>query len=199
LRREGRCGLYFFDGHADFYQPDVSPSGETADMELGLAVGIGPDIVTNLEGRKPLVRESDVVLFGFRDEELIKQHEGRDVRMSKMTCISLSDIRDNGFSNAMERGLEKILGNVESFWIHVDLDVLDDAVMPAVDYRMPGGLSFGELVSSLRRLMTTGKAIGMDVTIFNPTLDWDGDLAEKIVDIIAAGLIPYRESTERDD
>jgi len=189
LRREGRYGLYFFDGHADFYQPDISPSGETADMELGLAVGRGPEIITSLEGRKPLVRESDVVLFGFRDEELIKQHGGQDVRVSKMTCISLSDIRDNGFSNAMERGLEKLLGNVESFWIHVDLDVLDDAVMPAVDYRMPGGLSFGELVSALRRLTTTGKAIGMDVTIFNPTLDWDGALAEKIVDIIAAGLV----------
>jgi arginase len=119
--------------------------------------------------------------------------------MSKMTCISLSDIRDDGFSNSMGRGLEKILGNVESFWIHVDQDVLDDTVMPAVDYRMPGGLSFGELVSSLRRLITTGKAIGMDVTIFNPTLDWDGDLAEKIVDIIAAGLMPYQEITERDD
>jgi arginase len=193
LRREGRHGLYFFDGHADFYQPDISPSGETADMELGLAVGRGPEIITNLEGRKPLVRESDVVLFGFRDEELIKQHGGQDVRASKMTCISLSDIRTDGFSNAIEVGLEKLLGNVEAFWIHVDLDVLDDAVMPAVDYRMPGGLSFGELVSSLRRLMTTGKAIGMNVTIFNSTLDWDGALAEKIVDIIAAGLIPYRD------
>jgi arginase len=102
LRREGRHGLYFFDGHADFYQPDISPSGETADMELGLAVGRGPEIITNLEGRKPLVRESDVVLFGFRDEEMIKQHGGQDVRASKMTCISLSDIRDDGFSNAME-------------------------------------------------------------------------------------------------
>jgi len=27
----------------------------------------------------------------------------------------------------------------ESYWIHVDADVLDDAVMPAVDYRQPGG------------------------------------------------------------
>lgn len=188
LRREGRHGLYFFDGHAGFYQPDISPSGETADMELGLAIGRGPEIITNLEGRKPLVRESDVVLFGFRDEELIKQHGGQDVRESEMTCISLSDIRDDGFSNAIERGLEKLLGNVDSFWIHVDLDVLDDVAMPAVDYRMQGGLSFGELVSSLRRLMTTGKAIGMDVTIFNPTLDWDGSLAERIVDLMAASL-----------
>lgn len=188
LKREGRHGLYFFDGHADFYQPDISPSGETADMELGLAVGIGPEIITNLEGRKPLVRESDVVLLGFRDEELIKQHGGQDVRASNMTCISLKDIRDDGFSNSIERGLEKLLGNVDSFWIHVDLDVLDDIAMPAVDYRMPGGLSFGELVSSLRRLVATRKAVGMDVTIFNPTLDWDGALAERIVDIMAASL-----------
>jgi arginase len=115
LRREGRRGLYFFDGHADFYQPDISPSGETADMELGLAVGRGPEVITNIEGRKPLVQESDVVLFSFRDEVLIKQHGGQDVRASEMTCISLSDIRTDGFSNAIEVGLEKLLGNVEAF------------------------------------------------------------------------------------
>jgi len=193
LRRKGRYGLYFFDGHADFYQPDISPSGETADMELGLAVGRGPEVITNLEGRRPLVQESDVVLFGFRDEQMIKQHGGQDVRESKMTCISLGDIRDDGFSNAVGRGLEMLIRNAEAFWIHVDLDVLDDSIMPAVDYRMPGGLSFGELAGALRRLMTTGKAMGMDVTIFNPTLDWDGTLADKIVDIIAAGLMPYQE------
>jgi arginase len=39
---------------------------------------------------------------------------------------------------------------VEAFWIHLDPDVLDDAVMPAVDYRLPGGMSWDELSVVLR-------------------------------------------------
>ena len=67
LRRLGRYGLFFIDGHADFYQPQASPTGEAADMELALASGRGPQILSNIEGRKPLVREEDIVLFGNRD------------------------------------------------------------------------------------------------------------------------------------
>jgi arginase len=42
--------------------------------------------------------------------------------------------------------------------------------MPAVDYRMPGGLSFEELTEVLQVLMTSPKAIGLEITIFNPSL-----------------------------
>ncbi len=188
LKRQGRSGLFFLDGHADFYQPGVSPSGETADMELRLAIGRGPEIVTNPEGKMPLVQESDVVLFGFRDETMIKEAGGEDVRGTGISCFSLHDIQLIGFSNAVERGIEKLLSRVDNFWIHLDVDVLEDAVMPAVDYRMSGGLSLGELVSVLQRLVKTGKALGMCVTIFNPTLDWDGSLAKKLVDVLGTAL-----------
>ena len=39
LRRRGRYGLLFLDGHADFYQPEAEPKGEAASMELALATG----------------------------------------------------------------------------------------------------------------------------------------------------------------
>jgi arginase len=78
---------------------------------------------------------------------------------------------------------------VDSFWVHLDFDVLSDQVMPAVDYRMADGLNSGELVNVLRRAIKTGKAVGMSIAIFNPTLDWDGSLAAKIVEIMRAGLI----------
>ena len=50
-------------------------------------------------------------------------------------------------------------------------------------------LSFGELVSALRRLIQTGKALGMNVTIFNPTLDWDGSLTKKLVEVLWSALV----------
>ena len=38
-------------------------------MDLALATGRGPDLVTNLEGLKPLFRDEDVVVLGRRDEK----------------------------------------------------------------------------------------------------------------------------------
>ena len=67
LRRRGRFGLFFLDGHADFYSPESELNGEVASMDLALVTGHGPGALTNLEGHCPLVREEDVVLFGFRD------------------------------------------------------------------------------------------------------------------------------------
>ena len=50
--------------------------------------------------------------------------------------------------------------DIEGFWIHVDADVLDDAVMPAVEYHLAGGLSWDELSATLRVLMATGRRLG---------------------------------------
>ncbi|MGI9017559.1 MAG: arginase family protein [Euzebya sp.] len=44
LRRRGRYGLLFLDGHADFYQPEAEPGGEAASMDLALVTGRGPEI-----------------------------------------------------------------------------------------------------------------------------------------------------------
>jgi len=66
LKRRGHYGLLFLDGHADFYQPEAEPNGEAASMDLALATSRGPAVITDLEGRRPLVREEDVVLRGGR-------------------------------------------------------------------------------------------------------------------------------------
>ena len=61
--------------------------------------------------------------------------------------------------------------------MHVDADVLDDAVMPAVDHRQPGGLTPGELATILAAAMASGRVAGVDVTIYNPALDPDAGAA----------------------
>jgi arginase len=69
LKRRGRFGLLFIDGHADFYQPAANPNGEAASMDLAFATGYGPALLTDLEQRGPLVRPTDTVSFGFRDAD----------------------------------------------------------------------------------------------------------------------------------
>jgi arginase len=70
----------------------------------------------------------------------------------------------------------------KGFWIHVDLDVLNDEIMPAVDSRQPDGLQYHELRQLIRLLLQSGKAIGIQFTIYNPDLDKDKRIGKKLVE-----------------
>lgn len=189
LKRQGRYGLFYLDGHADFYQPQASPTGEAADMALALVCGRGPDIVTNLDGQRPLVKEEDTVLFGQRDREETIEYGSRQVLDRPIHVFELEDIKRNGLVDSANDALAQLLDDqIEGFWIHMDVDVLDDEIMPAVDYRMPGGLSFEDLSNILNILLSSGKAAGMDIGIFNPRLDPDGEAASKLAASISNGF-----------
>jgi arginase len=77
---------------------------------------------------------------------------------------------------------------LSGFWIHLDADVLNDSIMPAVDYRLGGGLCFSELSKLLRIIISSKRAVGMSITIFNPSLDLDGTIARNFVSSVVDGL-----------
>jgi arginase len=189
LRRRGRYGLLFLDGHADFYQPEAEPAGEGASMELALVTGRGPDIVTNLEGRRPLLRDEDAVVFGFRDAEHAAAEGSRPLAPT-LQAMDLATVRRRGVERAAQDALAHLArgDGPAGFWVHLDVDVLDDAIMPAVDYRLPDGLRWDELTAVLRAAVASDRAVGLDVTIFNPTLDPDGRIAAALVGSLVAGL-----------
>ncbi|RST10566.1 arginase family protein [Streptomyces sp. WAC05374] len=190
LRRRGRPGLLFLDGHTDFYQPSAEPAGEAASMELALATGRGPRVLTDLEGRGPLLRDEDVVALGFRDAEE-SAAAGMQPLPPALHAIDLDGVRAAGAAAAARRAVDLLTGGgSDGYWVHLDADVLDDAVMPAVDYRLPGGLGLPELETILRTALADERARGLDVTIFNPRLDPDGRAAARLTDCLARGLAP---------
>jgi arginase len=190
LRRTGmRYGLFFIDGHADFYQPEASLTGEVADMDLAIVTGRGPSVISNIDGLKPYVKEEDVVLCGYRDAEESKRYGSQDVRQTHITSFDLQIIRKRGIKSCATEGIKRLQANgIAGFWIHLDVDVLDDNVVPAVDYRIPGGLSFSELIELIQTLLQTQLAVGMDITIFNPSLDKDGSITKKLTSTIVTGF-----------
>jgi arginase len=190
LKRRGRYGLLFIDGHADFYQPEANPNGEAASMDLAFATGRGPDVLTNLEGRGPLVNDEDVVAFGYRDAEEQAEY-GSQPLPPELLAFDLPRIRGRGLEQAAGEAIAHLTrggGPSGGFWIHVDADVLDDAIMPAVDYRLPGGLSWHELTMAIRIAMESHHAVGIELTIYNPRLDPGGAGARGLVDVIANAL-----------
>ena len=189
LRRRGRHGLLFVDGHADFYQPEANPNGQAASMELAFVTGRGPDVVANLEGRRPLVADTDVVVLGFRDAEEQAAY-GSQPLPSQMIAFDLAAVRRDGVEAVVRQSLAQLTrsGGPGRFWLHIDADVLDDAIMPAVDYRQPDGLSWDELQIVVRTAHASEALVGLDVTIYNPALDRDGAGARGLVDVLAGAL-----------
>lgn len=188
LRRRGTYGLLFLDGHADFYAPERSASGEVADMDLAIAMGRGADVLSNIDGLKPLVREENVVLFGYRDAEEAQRDGSENPKQTAMHCFDLLTVRSMGARQALEAGLAQLSPDLEGIWLHLDADVLDDAVMPAVDYRQPDGLHLDELSDVLRLALSSGRIFGMEITIFNPIMDTTGEVTRRFVDCLIEGF-----------
>jgi len=186
----GRYGLFFMDGHADFYQPEASLTGEVADMDLAIVSGRGPDILTDIEGLKPLVLDQDIVVFGYRDGGQAASYGSQDVYETNMNVFDLERVNTLGITHAASLAIEKLMNDdLAGFWIHLDADVLDDAIMPTVDYRLDGGgLSFSDLSELLKIILGSECAVGMDITIFNPLLDVNGSITRRFVSSIVAGL-----------
>lgn len=188
LKRRGRYGLLFIDGHADFYQPEANPNGEAASMDLAFATGHGPELLTNIEGRGPLVRDEDAVAFGFRDAEE-QVSFGSQPLPPTLRALDLATVHRRGVESAAREAIEHLTRDeLDGFFIHVDADCLDDAIMPAVDYRIPDGLSWDELANTLRIAIASGKAVGFEITIYNPKLDADGSAGRGLADTLARGL-----------
>lgn len=191
LRKLGRYGLFFIDGHSDFYQPEGSSTGEVADMELAFVSGRGPEILSDIDGLKPLVQEKDIIVFGYRDFEESVRYGSQDVKKTSMNVFDISRIRILNLNETISLALSNIhvCEELSGFWIHLDADVLDDKIMPAVDYRQNNnGLEFSELSLILSRLIESKEAVGMSICIFNPSLDPVGHIINDFVSCIVSGL-----------
>ncbi len=73
-----------------------------------------------------------------------------------MLAFDLLKVRELKINMATSVAVSRTLKDeLSGFWIHLDADVLDDRIMPAVDYRMDGGLDFSELSELLMVLVSS--------------------------------------------
>lgn len=190
LRRAGRYGLFFIDGHTDFYLPEAEPNGEAASMDLAIVSGRGPRLLADIEGLGPLMRDEDIVAFGYRDTADQLKYGSQDVRAISIHAFPIELISKTGAVQAAKLALERLdFDLLKGLWIHVDADVLNDAIMPAVDYRIPDGVNWDELSGVLQVLMASGHVVGINIGIFNPRLDATGSIAQRFAKCLAEGLM----------
>ncbi|RLK13428.1 arginase [Micromonospora sp. M71_S20] len=187
----GRIGLVFVDGHSDFRHPgNASYVGAAAGEDLALVTGRGQADLAAIEGRRPYFRDIDVVVLGIRAQDEYRL----DLQAAGITTRPVPALRAEGAARTAQWAHEQ-LADCAGYWVHIDVDVLDPAVMPAVDAPDPGGIAFAELEILLAGLVDTPHCLGVELTVFDPDYDPDGAYAAEIVNTVVAGLRPVSAPT----
>lgn len=195
LRRTGGRGLVHLDGHSDFLQPSIYPPRlplhAAAGMDLALATGRGEPLLTRWPGiAGPLVADADTFQLGERYSNP-PERPSPLLRGTAITQLTVQRVRRIGLAGAAGKiaaHLER--RRIDAGWLHIDVDILDRAVMPAVDSPGTPGLDFAELAALIRAILATGRIGGADVAIYDPDLDPDGRHARGLVGCLAAAFAP---------
>lgn len=176
VQRNTEVGLIFLDGHADFHSLETSASGDPADMELAILTGRGPEKITCIAGKYPLLKDEDVVVYGIRAWDRITESSIRVYDKKQMAEI--------GIKGAVEEGLDNFTRRELPSWLHFDVDVLDPEFMPVM-FPEPGGLTFEETREFLSLVRASGRIIGMSIACYHPKLDIDGSAGVRLVTLIS--------------
>ena len=175
-QRKTKAGLVFLDGHADFHSPETSPSGDPADMELAILTGRGPERITRIAGKYPMIKDEDVVVYGIRAWD--------GIEASDIAVYDRQRIKELGITHCVKKGLKYFSQKELPIWLHFDVDVLDPEFMPVM-FPEPGGLTFEEAKEFLGLVWASGRVIGMSIACYHPRLDADGKAGARLVSLVS--------------
>jgi len=190
-RLAGGRGLVHVDGHNDFYHPGnydtASRLGSVAGMDLALVSGRGETLLTEWpQVTSPLAADEDIVQVGQRDATDEQEDHIPDTAIAQLTVQRAHVLGIQAAASSVIEMLEA--RSLNKVWLHVDFDVLDQAVMPAVDSPGSPGLNFEQLSALISALCASGYIAGADFAIYDPARDPAARYARPLVRCIARGV-----------
>jgi arginase len=179
----GTIGLIYVDGHLDFYDGVSSPTGEAADMPVAVVLGDGPRPWVERVAPVPVTPARAIAILGYHDPDELEDLGGQLAvnRAAGLFDADVAATRRDGPRVTANAALDHVHRASDRVWLHIDLDVLDQAVFPATDYLMSGGLDWDELIELLRPVASDPGLAGWSVACYNPEKDPGGADGRAIV------------------
>lgn len=180
LKQKGTYALFFLDGHTDYIPSERSQTGGIAGMDLAVVSGYGEEKLTNISGLKPYFEEDYIYCVGNR--ELTPSYIA-PILNTNINYYDLNETRSTGATSITQSFLQMVEDDaLDGFFIHLDVDVLSDEIMPAVDSRAEGGLTYQELTGLIRPLIHHPRCTGVEITILDPSLDTTGEITRRFIE-----------------
>ena len=175
----GPVGLAYVDGHLDLYDHVTSPTGEVADMPVALLLGRGEPGLLEASGPAAPLAVDRLRILGARDED-----ERADVAaLAAQLGVVAAEVAEIA-ADPRGVGLRTARSFEGRIWLHVDVDVLDEASFPATDYLMPDGLSLDQLRDLLEPIGNDERLAGASIACYNPDRDPGGTCGKALVSLL---------------
>jgi arginase len=177
--------LVYVDGDADLNVPATTPSGCVDGMVVSHIIGRGAPELVRFWGEAPLVREPDIVLFGF---DRLDPAEEIALARSPMRRFRADDIRRAGAASAAQAAIRQMHAGQHEFVLHFDVDTISSKQFHATNHPASDGLNIDEVREALRVFAGQKNLAAFEVTAYNPQLDSDGSGARTLIDLIVSVL-----------
>ncbi|MEU8310428.1 arginase family protein [Actinomadura sp. NPDC048955] len=189
-RHNGPAKLVFVDGHLDLFTPSDTRTGELSGMALGAVTGYWPARLTPISGVTPLVEPADVLALGDADAPRRRVYGAAEAATAipDAHVFDARAILSSGPALIAERAAAIIDQDDTLFWMHVDVDVLDGSLRPAVGYVVDGGIGWSELEILLRTFAHDPRLAGISLANLNVKCDHNGEFIDRLTSLLAAIL-----------
>jgi arginase len=184
----GTAGLLFVDGHEDATTMEESTTGEAANMEIALLLGMtGARAPEPLRSRLPALRPESIAMVGQRDANY-RAELGVSSIADRVLLHEADELRGDAERIAADSAAH-VSSEASGWWLHVDLDVLDGTAFRACgaasDELMLEGLTWTDVTALTRAALRAGGCRGWSIGVYNSDLDPDGRDAQQIVAYLA--------------
>jgi len=177
----GRPGMLWLDAHGDFNTPETSPSGYIGGMCLAFACGMAPGFDLGLGQAQPPLAGERLVHVGSR---ALDPPEVAAFNASPAKLFTAQQVKKIGAADVAEEAARHLDNRSDWIACHLDVDVVDPGLIPAVNYPTPGGLTLEETAVVIRRLLGTGKVRALELAAYNPSEDRRGASANTIIELM---------------
>jgi len=157
-----RIGLVWLDAHGDFNTPETSYSGILAGMPVAILAGLAGPLWRGAAGLAAPVPTDRIVITGVRDLD------EREATLLRSTNVRVIEARDAIGGIAHQQAIARLAAVCEVICVHVDLDVLDPALIPSSITPEPGGLTVRQAADLIGEVLDTGKVGVLSFAGLNP-------------------------------
>jgi arginase len=186
FRRNGKkLGLLWFDAHADFNTPEISPSGNVHGMPMAAIMGYGPAELTKIFGFSPKIQPQHAVQIGIRE---VDPDERQLVKDSGIRVFTMKDIDRRGIGSVMDEALSIVSTGTDGFAVTLDADFLDPYESPGVATPVRGGADYREAHLAMEMIADTQKMASFEITEINPILDVQNKTAHFGMELILSAF-----------
>lgn len=163
-------GIAWFDAHGDFNTPDTTLSGFLGGMPLACCCGRGLETLREAVGLTQPVNEAYVSLLGVRDLDAPEKALLDTTPVRRYAPDELAHFRTEA----------------RPTYLHVDIDVLDPAYAPGVNYLTPNGLTPEAALTTARPIHPY--LVALTLTAVDPEIDPTGQTVQTALALLSALL-----------